>query len=238
MKTILIQGAMMSEIEQLIENLPSGQKINHHGYFFFITKLNGVQIIISQTKIGIIHACIATQLAIEKYSPDIIINQGTAGAHIRDLTVGDIIIGETAVYLNDIRTPTRKKGKGSNALEWLPGDSGSFVISTDPSLVKFAAKIPYDGRIFSGRLGSGDLFSKETDRIDLLHSQLGEISEDMESAAVYKVCHTFNVPVVGIRVISNNEITGNKDVEKQFEIAQTKLQAYILQLLEALTKFI
>lgn len=239
MKTILVQGAMMREIEQLTENLPEGKKTKYNGYFFYETSLNNTQIIISQTKMGIMNACIATQLAIEKYQPDLVINQGTAGAHVRDLTVGDIIIGETAVYINSIRTPARKKGEGSNAMDWHPGNSSSFIINADPQLLqlvgKFSSQISYDGKIICGRLGSGDLFSKETDRIDLLHSQLGELSEDMESVAVYKVCQTFDVPVIGIRVISNNEITGNEDVEKQFEIAETKLQKYILQLLHRLT---
>lgn len=77
--------------------------------------------------------------------------------------------------------------------------------------MELAEKTPYDGKLLRGKLGSGDLFSRETDRIDLLHTQFGELCEDMESAAVYKVCQTFHVPVIGIRIISNNEITGKHD---------------------------
>ena len=102
-------------------------------------------------------------------------------------------------------------------------------------MVEKALSIPYEGKVLCGRLGTGDVFSKEADRIDLLHSQLGEISEDMESVAVYNVCEKLNIPFIGIRVISNNELTGNSDIEKQFEIAQTKLQLFIFKFLTELT---
>lgn len=245
-KTILIQGAVTSEIENIIEHLPGGIETEHYGCFFYETSLYGVQIIISLTQMGIMNACIATQTAITIYAPDIVINQGTAGAHIRELNVGDIIIGETAVYINSTRTPARGQGEGSNALEWRPGNSSSVLLSADPSLVRFtldfAEKYNIENeyaigkisKILPGRLGSGDLFSKETDRIDLLHTQLGEICEDMETIAVYNVCHRFSTPVIGIRIISNNEIAGNYDIDKQFEITQNKLQDFILKLVKSI----
>ena len=101
-------------------------------------------------------------------------------------------------------------------------------------MVEKASAIEFDSKVLCGRLGSGDVYSKEVDRIDLLHSQLGELCEDMESVAVYKCCQTLEIPFVGIRVISNNELTGNGDVEKQFEIAQTRLQSFIFKFLKQL----
>lgn len=107
-----------------------------------------------------------------------------------------------------MQSPIRKKGAGSNALEWIPLETkGSALLEADPKLVRAAEQTPYAGTLLRGRLGSGDLFSRETDRIDLLHAQFGQLCEDMESAAVYKVCHLYRIPVIGIRIISNNELT-------------------------------
>lgn len=237
METILVQGAMDSEIEQLINMLSEFNEVketNHNGYSFYETKLNDVQIIISKTEMGIMNATVSTMIAAEKYQPSIVINQGTAGAHLRNLNVGDIIIGEEAVYINNMRSPAKQKGEGSNALEWHPGMSLSFLIKASDFLVKKAAAVDFEGNILCGRLGSGDVYSKEVDRIDLLHSQLGELCEDMESVAVYKCCQTLGISFIGIRVISNNELTGNGDVEKQFEIAQTRLQSFIFKFLKQL----
>lgn len=231
MQTILVQGAMEEEIGILRGLLPGGRQTEQKGYSFYETTLGGTTVILSKTGIGILHACIATALAIEKYHPDCVINQGTAGGHIRTLEIGDIILGETAVYINNMRTPTKTKGQGSNALEWRPGEDTA-LSEADPELLARAEEVPYEGRIQRGRLGSGDLFSRETDRIDLLHLQLGELCEDMESSAVYKTCHVHGIPVLGIRIISNNELTGKND----FQAAQEKLQHYIYQYLQHIHK--
>ncbi len=226
MRTVIVQGAVEEEIELLAEMLPGGKRTAQNGYAFYETTLEQLKIIISKTGMGILHACIATMLGAGTYRPDCIVNQGTAGAHIRELGIGDIVIGESAVYMNDMRSPAKEKGQGSNALEWVPGETGSCPLEGDPKLVRLAEKVPYCGNLLRGRLGSGDLFSRETDRIDLLHTQLGEVCEDMESAAVYTVCRTLNIPVVGIRMISNNELAGMRDNPEYFRIAHKKLQDY------------
>lgn len=235
MKTILIQGAMYGEIKYLVD-FWNCEKTEINGYSFYKCAYNGINIIISLTKIGIIHSTIATMIGINEFKPDVIINQGTAGGHTRNIKVGDIIIGEKAVYLNNPRTPVKGFGEGSNALEWIPGNSGTFLINANTKLVNIAKNTEYDGTLLCGKLGSGDIYSREVDRIDLLHSQLGELSEDMETISVYKVCETFMVPVLGVRIISNNEITGNADVEEQFEFAQKTLQKYIIRLTQNISK--
>ena len=59
-----------------------------------------------------------------------------------------------------------------------------------------------------GTLGSGDLFSREVDRIRWMQERKGELCEEMESVGVYECCRRFGVPCIGVRVISNNELTG------------------------------
>lgn len=112
------------------------------------------------------------------------------------------------------------------------GRSRSFDINADTRLIELTKTIPYDGRIILGKLGSGDLFSRETDRIDWMHSQLGELCEDMESIAVYKACIECGVPVIGIRIISNNEITGENDNDALFDMVHNKLQNFIFEVIK------
>ncbi len=234
MRTILVQGAMEAEIDLFLKSLPS-KKTEINGYLFYEAFLNDTRIVISLTDIGIIKSAISTVIGIENYKPDFVINCGTAGGHTTDMHVGDIIIGESAIYLNNPRTPIKSEGEGSNALEWIPGFRGTFILHADEKLVEAAKKIPYKGRVIVGRLGSGDIYSREVDRIKLLHEQLGELSEDMESVSVYKACEAFNTPVIGIRIISNNEINGNIDVEQQFKETEKEIQLFVLRLLNSLT---
>lgn len=233
MRTIVLQGAMENEINLLVTLFGNGEWSTYNGYSFYETSLGKTRIVISLTQIGIINACISTMLAIEKYHPECVINQGTAGGHTRDMKVGDIVIGKSDVYINNMRSPLKGKDEGSNSLEWWPGKSRSFDINADKRLLELVKTVPYDGRVIIGKLGSGDLFSRETDRIDLMHSQLGELCEDMESIAVYKACIECGIPVIGVRIISNNEITGAND-DASFAMVHKKLQNYMFEVIKTL----
>lgn len=205
MKTILIQGAMESEVSYLIEYFKPTISEVFAGFEFLIADFKETKIVISETKIGIINASIATTLGILKFKPDIVINQGCAGSAREELLVGDILIGSSSVYINDFKTNIKSKGEGSNALEWIPNPKRSYkVLATDWLLDSVKEKAKEE--MYFGCLGSGDLFSREWDRIDYLRECFGHDSEDMETLASYKVCEEFNIPHIGFRIISNNEL--------------------------------
>lgn len=233
MESILVQGAVAGELRELIRLLPHGVQCAVNGFAFYETELNGKRIILSRTGIGIMNACIATMTAVQAFQPDCIINQGTAGGHTRDMRFGDIVIGEESVYLNNMRMPPKGSGEGSDALQWRPGRNNTLVIEADEVLIEAARQVDYEGRVIIGRLGAGDIFSREADRIDWLHEQMGHLCEDMESVAVYKACAACNVPVVGLRVISNNELIGpQRDDDEKYRQAQIRMQEFVFRMLE------
>ena len=81
---------------------------------------------------------------------------------------------------------------------------------------------------YTGILGSGDVFNREYDRIMWLQNQFHNLSEDMESIGTYCVCNQFQVPCIGIRIISNNELT-NEKLDKEQAIRLQKLFIEFLQ---------
>lgn len=232
MGAILLQGAILGEVDWLVKRLPGGSWIEYSGYEFYEAYCQGIKVVVSRTKVGILNAAISTMLGLDLYQPLCVINQGTAGAHVREMEIGDIVIGQSAVYLNDMRSPYKGENEGSNALDWKPGPR-AVEIEANWKLIGIAREVPYVGRLTVGKIGSGDLFSKEVDRIKLLNEQLGELCEDMETAAVYKVCHARGVPVLGLRIISNNELT-QKSYDDHAQAVQIQLQQYIFRLVKAL----
>ena len=86
---IIVQGALKDEIDSLICKMPGGISREIHGYEFYETTEpeTGGKIIISLTGMGIMNACIATQLGICNYAPECIINQGTAGGHTTEMHI-------------------------------------------------------------------------------------------------------------------------------------------------------
>ena len=207
---ILIQGALDIEIEYYVSKLEDTQKIVISEYEFYVGTFNNIKFVISKTLVGTINATIATTIAVMNFSPTLIINQGIAGSHKRDFHIGDIVIGEKCYNINSYNMLARKEGEGSNPFEWELSKRakdfklGNFEIVN--KLFEFLNK-NYDKQVKIGTLGSGDLFSREIDRIDWINKIFNNLSEDMESIAMYSVAEKFNIPCVGIRIISNNELT-------------------------------
>ena len=69
-------------------------------------------------------------------------------------------------------------------------------------------------------LGSGDVFNREIDRINWISNTFDTLSEDMESIGTYETCRKFNIPCIGIRIISNNEILKEQLDENQAIVLQ------------------
>ena len=87
-RPILIQGAMHSEISLLLERLGSVEETTHEGFPFWSGVWEKIPVVVSKTYAGKINAALATATGIRKFSPALVLNQGTAGAHRPDLEVG------------------------------------------------------------------------------------------------------------------------------------------------------
>jgi adenosylhomocysteine nucleosidase len=231
MAKIVVQGAMPNEIDLLVGAHPGGTWATRAGYAFY--EAGGL--VVARTGVGIMNAAISTMEAIRAYAPACVVNQGAAGGATRETRVCDLVIGLDSAYINDLRMPPKGAGMGSDALAWRAGGQYTFRPRADERLVALAREIPYaEGRVFLGTLGAGDVFSREIDRIDQLHSWHDHLCEDMESAAVYRACEACGVPVIGIRAISNNELTGQTDDEALYRAAQVAMQRFMARYVERL----
>lgn len=229
---IVLQGAMDEEINIFLEYFKPQEKILIGGFDFHIANYFDNKIIISKTEIGLINASMATTIAILNFKPDLVINQGCAGSHTVDLKIGDLIIAEKSVYINNFNTIPRRKNEGSDSLSWLPSTKRSYIIDSTSKYVEIANNINCWYNKYVGTIGSGDMFSREFDRINYLHKLFGEHSEDMESVAVFKVCEKFGVNRIGFRIISNNELLGE---EFERSTCQT-VQRFSIDFVEKITE--
>lgn len=223
MAVIVVQGAMPGEIDLLVAGRPGGTWVERAGYAFY----EAGDLVVSRTGVGIMNAAISTMEAIRAYAPACVVNQGVAGGATREMRVCDLVIGLDSAYINDLRTPARAAGTGSDALKWRAGDQYAKRPRADERLVALAREIPYaEGRVFFGTLGAGDVYSREIDRIDQLRAWHDHLCEDMESAAVYRACAACGVPAIGIRAISNNELTGQTDDDALYRTAEVAAQNF------------
>lgn len=212
--TILLQGAEKHETEFLISQLKNKKEKDLAGYKFYTGKFGNTNIIVSQTKVGEINASISTSIGIMKFKPDMIINQGTAGGHSKDVRRGDIVLASEYVQTNSFITDAKLKGEGSSLENWKieefkTDDNEEKKKEADEKLLESfskALKKISNKKVHIGKIASGDLWNREFDRILFLNDKYNTLCEEMETGGVYTTANSFNVPVLSVRIISNNEL--------------------------------
>ncbi len=86
------------------------------------------------------------------------------------------------------------------------------------------------GKVVEGKIGSADEWNREIDRINWFHETLGTSTEEMETSAAALVAEAYDVPFIGVRVLSNT------DLHKQdFDPATAKhCQEFVLKVIDGL----
>lgn len=220
---ILITGAMSSELEILISKLEDSVFKLENSFEIYEGTIKSYPIVILKTKVGVINTAISLTMAIQKYKPIAIVNEGTSGSHEYNIHKFDLIIGESVVNINSMKTGVRQLGRGMNPFDWKiqefhTGAEDEWIIyNADKDMVELSediqSKYQY-GNVYTGRIGSGDVWNREVDRISWLNKNFKTSCEEMESVSIYKLANMFNIPVISFKVISNNEMTGEKfDIE-------------------------
>lgn len=120
--------------------------------------------------------------------------------------------------------PIKEQHKGSNPFEWEPNKRAKDIKYANKELVALLEKNIKTNKknsVYTGVLGSGDVFNREFDRITWITEKFDNLCEDMESIGVYTVCERFKIPCVGVRIISNNELLKEElNEEKAIELQQ------------------
>lgn len=151
----------------------------------------------SRTEIGMANAAASTTLAIEKFQPGFIINQGTSGGHDPALHRGDIVLGKYSFNMGSYRSDLHPKGQGIDPKRWHNFDvtmrlrqDGKLVehkrFDADPKLLALGQQLASayrHGKVVTGVIGSADEWNREVDRIEWLHQTYQTSAEEMETAA-------------------------------------------------------
>jgi adenosylhomocysteine nucleosidase len=222
---VVIQGAMDVEVRKLAAALVRPVEEHAGGWTFWRGSIDGAPVVVSKTLKGMENAAAATALAVERYHPSAIINQGTAGGHDPALHVGDIVVGMESVNIGSFKTGARHRGEGSLFSEWSPldlnrseGSAGQDPdarrmrrFAADPGLLAAARRARPQftkGAVVEGVIASSDVWNSEIDRIAWLHETFGTTAEEMEAASAAQIAGGYRVPFIAIRVVSNNVTNG------------------------------
>mgnify|MGYP000406185537 CR=1 FL=1 len=226
--TIGIIGAMEEEVINLRESMDVISAKNVIGLDFYLGKLGGKNAVVVRSGIGKVNAAVCTQVLIDLYAVDCVINIGVAGAIDKSLTIGDIVVSSDAMY-HDFDT---------SALGDEPGiisrmDESFFP--ADEQLVKLA-KETVEGLgypVCIGRVASGDQFVASPELKSRIKSLFKPVCCEMEGAAIAHTSYLNKIPFVILRAISDNaDDSGDVDYERFFRESALKAASIVKKMVE------
>ena len=235
---VLIQGAMDMEVRTLVERLEEPQTVVLAGWTYWQGHIGSQKVVVSQTKVGTTNAAAATLLGIQRFSPTVIVNQGTAGGYPAWLHKGDLIIGETITNAGAVNVARREAGQGIEVREWTVRDEfGPVRWQSDARLVRLAEALSKDyaqGRVHTGTIFSSDRWSRELDYIAYWQKKENVLGEEMEAAASAQIAAAYQIPYLCVRVVSNNEAALEPWEPVEAERLASGCQEYLFKLVAAL----
>lgn len=194
-----ILGAMDIEIEYLKEKIDITLTKNICNIDFYVGKIGNNQVTLAKCGIGKVNAAIATQLMINYFDVDGIINIGVAGSLSNNLNISDIVISKDLVQ-HDFDTT----GVGDK-LGYISG-TGKIFFEADETLINKTFEIAKDilsSNVVIGRIASGDQFVYKEEQKKAIVKNFDPLCVEMEGCAIAQACHINNMPFLVIRAISD-----------------------------------
>lgn len=218
--TVGIIGAMPSELHDIRAVLASGttEIQEFSGFKFYINCASEVKVVNACCGIAKVNAALCTQVLIDNFSPDYIINAGIAGGMHKDVHVGDIVIANN-VQPHDLDL---------RFLRNYPPYNDTF--EADEKLIKIIESVCADIGVksFIGRIVSGEVFLDDVILKAKIVEKFSPHAIDMESAAVGHCCFLNKIPFAVIRCISDNADDSAAMSFEQFEKIAAKQTADIV----------
>ena len=200
MKTVGIIGAMEVEVECLKKDMVIQREIRKAGMEFCEGVLMGQPVVVVRSGIGKVNAAVCTQILVDEFHADAIINTGIAGSLNAQIDIGDIVIS-TDVLHHDMDAVNFGYEPGQ-----IP-QMDVFSFQADEVLANQAEKVCREVnpeiRVFRGRVVSGDQFIADKAVKERITNQFHGFCTEMEGAAIAQASYLNQVPFVIIRAISD-----------------------------------
>lgn len=211
-----IIAAMKEEMQEIKNIMQEVEEIKIKELIFYKGKINSSNVILVEAGIGKVNAARVTQLMIDKFEVQEIINVGSAGSANNELEIGDIVIGKRLVQHDfDITAFGHPKGYINNIGQYVESDT-QLISKMEKTISKLSQN---EFKIKIGIIASGDIFCTEPKMKDKIRTKFNADAIEMEGAAIAQVCKLNDIPFIIIRSISDNpdgknEITFDKFLEK------------------------
>ena len=200
MKKIGIIGAMEVEVSSLKSAMKVSRMLKKAQMEFLEGELEGCQAVVVRSGIGKVNAAVCTQILVDEFGVDGVINTGIAGSLKAEINIGDIVLS-TDVLHHDMDAT----GFGY-PLGQIP-QMDAFSFQADEQMRRLAKEVCEEVnpeiRVFEGRVVSGDQFISSREVKDKIKENFDGCCTEMEGAAIAQTAYLNQIPFVIIRAISD-----------------------------------
>ena len=177
--------------------------------------------------VGKVNAAMSTQLFIDRYHPDWIVNAGAAGSFL-DLPIGTIVLADSFVQ-HDVDTTAMGDPIGMVSTV----DRVEFPTSEPERLSALLHAQGVEHRV--GRVATGEVFMTKGDRADWVAKTFSPALCEMEGGAIAQVCWRNGVKFTALKTVSDRLCQENNAQEYfHYGEAMAALNAVVLPFAQAL----
>lgn len=226
MKKIGIIAAMEEEKNAIKSIMKNIKEIKIYELIFIEGTINERECVLVESGVGKVNSSRTTQLMIDKYDIEYVINIGSAGSATNELKIGDVIIGKRIVQHDfDITAFGHKKGYISNIGECIKSDE--LLIKKFEEVIKKMQDKNMNIKI--GTIATGDIFCTDIKMKDKINKRFNADAIEMEAGSIAQVCYLDKIPFIILRSISDNPDGKNEITFEQFLELASKRCAEILK---------
>lgn len=194
--------ALSIEVEGLAKLLENKTENTYAKMKFVSGNIGDKQVVLTECGIGKVNAAMSTQVMIDKYNPQVIINSGIAGSVSRQLKIGDIVISTDCVQHDFDGT---QMGDPKGLIQYNDETRIDIPVCKDTAdkLYK-ACKDIANTNVLLGRIATGDIFVADKAMRQSIADEFSALACEMEGGAVAQVCYRNSVPCAVLRCISDD----------------------------------
>ena len=200
MGTIGIIGAMEVEVASLKEQMKDIQVTRKASMEFYSGIIEGKNVVVVRSGIGKVNAAVCTQILIDDFKAEVVINTGIAGSLNADINIGDLVISTDLVH-HDMNAVAFGYPVGQ-----IP-QMDVFSFEADKTMADLAEevceKVNPEIKVFRGRIVSGDQFVADKAVKNRITEQFHGFCTEMEGAAIAQAAYLNEIPFVILRAISD-----------------------------------
>lgn len=194
MNTIALIAVFDEIIDRIKDKIEIISAKNIVGLDFIIGKMGGNSVVLVRSGKGKVNIAVCSQILIDMYAVDYIINAGAAEIISPELSKGDIAVSsETCYYDLDMENV---KGEESEICLFL---ADTEIIGLLEDTCAKSEKKAVVGRFAAGDAGMERFFEKS-----YIKSKLKAICADGESGAVGQVCGLNKIPFASVNIAMDN----------------------------------